>query len=93
MRTVLSLICAALAFGLAAAARAENAPALTQWDQSQDSLVRQFSHGFGFAIDQAHPFLVARVDSASTGWTAGARNRHDRPLPQPRHTYLPSQSR
>ncbi|TAK85000.1 MAG: hypothetical protein EPO20_12500 [Betaproteobacteria bacterium] len=64
MKTALSTLAAALAlaFGAAAfAAPGDNAPAATQWDQSQEHLVRQFSQGFGFAIDEAHPFLVARV--------------------------------
>ena len=90
MKTLL----AALALVVSNAAfAADNAPAVTQWDQSQDRLVRQFSQGFGFAIGDAHPFLVARADSASVGPTADSRDRRDRPRAQLRHTKLPGHSR
>ncbi len=62
MKTALSTLAAALALAFSTAAlAAPGAPAATQWDQSQEHLVRQFSQGFGFAIDEAHPFLVARA--------------------------------
>lgn len=91
MKTLL----AALALGLSNAAfAADSAPAVTQWDQSQDRLVRQFSQGFGFAIGEAHPLLVAKADAASAGPTAdaGARHRDDRQRARPRHVKLPKHS-
>jgi hypothetical protein len=81
MKTVLSTLAAGfvLAFGAAAfAAPADNAPAVTQWDQRQENLVREFSQGLGVDIAAAQPALLARADSASVGPTADARARkHD----------------
>ncbi len=87
-----TLLAALALIASSAAFAADNAPAVTQWDQSQATLVRQFSQGFGFAIDESQPALVARTDSASVGPTA-ERERHNRSRPQPRHTKLPEHSR
>jgi hypothetical protein len=77
-----------------AAFAADSAPAVTQWDQSQDRLVRQFSQGFGFAVDEAHPLLVAKADAASAGPTADASARHRdvRPRAPLHHVKLPKHS-
>jgi hypothetical protein len=78
MKTALSTLAAgfALAFGAAAfAGPAGNAPAVTQWDQRQENLVREFSQGLGVDIAGAQPALLARADSASVGPSAGVRAR------------------
>jgi hypothetical protein len=78
MKTALSTLAAgfALAFGAAAfAGPAGDAPAVTQWDQRQEHLVREFSQGLGVDIAGVQPALLARADSASVGPTADVRAR------------------
>jgi hypothetical protein len=76
MKSALSSLAAALALGFGSAAFA--APALTQWDQSQERLVRGFTQGLGFAIDEPQPVLVAMADSPSVGDSAERRSHDER---------------
>jgi hypothetical protein len=71
MKTALSTLAAGFALALSSAAFA--GPAVTQWDQRQENLVREFSQGLGVDLAEAQPALLARADLASVGPTADAR--------------------
>ncbi len=67
--------------GIAMAAPAGNAPAVTHWDIAQENLVREFSQGLGADIPGASFVMVsAKAESATSGTSAErhALRRDDR---------------
>jgi hypothetical protein len=73
--------------GIAVAAPAGNAPAVTHWDIAQENLVREFSQGLGVDFPGANPVvLAAQSDSAAAGASAERRS-HEHRTKKTRHSH------